>query len=392
MAPRGRLGADVHSRTALGPADLADERLAELVALQLGVPADVTVLESHAEVAAYDLEALTTAGRYRVTGEARCDGVDRPFAFYVKVVQSWARSPAFVFVPERLRELALADLPWGVEPAVYASDLRDRLPDGLTMPTAYAVVELDDDSAALWLELVDHDDGPWSSDDYVRAARLLGRLAAAPAVREVSGVGRAPEHVGGRVRRYAQGRVEHQVLPALRSDDVWSHPLIADAFDDELRRRLLTAAEGLPGLVDELERMPVLTMHGDGCSRNLLVRPEEPGLVLIDFGFFGRGPVGFDLGQLLMGEVQTGERPAACLSALEAACVPAYVEGLHDEGRVFGVDLVRRAHALQLLLFFGVSALPVEHLQGPPTPALRALARARAAAVSFVLDLVDTTA
>ena len=63
----------MHDRSALGPADVDDARLAVLVAAALGVD-DVELLSSRAEVVAYDIEALTTAGRYRVTGRARHGG------------------------------------------------------------------------------------------------------------------------------------------------------------------------------------------------------------------------------------------------------------------------------------------------------------------------------
>ena len=77
------------------------------------------------------------------------------------------------------------------------------------------------------------------------------------------------------------------------------------------------------GRLAELDDVPVLTLHGDACTRNLLVRrgSMNEGFVLIDFGFWGRGPVGYDLTQLLVGEVQLGERPADELPALEAACL-----------------------------------------------------------------------
>ena len=380
----------MHDRAELGTADLPDHRLAALVARQLQTD-DAVLLESRAEVAPYDLEALTTAGRYRVTGIARTAAGDQPFAFFVKVVQSWARTAAFSFVPEQYREIALAGLPWWVEPAVYRSELADRLPDGLAMPAAYAVEDLDEDSAALWLELVEHDASPWDVEAFASAARLLGRLAASDRVRPLSGTGRDAD-AAERMRGYAEGRVAHQVAPALRDDDLWRHPLVAGAFDDDLRTRLLAALDELPDLVAELAAAPAATAHGDACSRNLLVRPAQGDVVLIDFGFFGPAPVGFDLGQLLIGEVQTGERPAGCLPALEAACLPAYVAGLQDEGWAVDVAVVRRVHALQMLLFSGVSAVPFEHLGGPPTPELHALAAERAAAARFVLDLVDATA
>lgn len=136
------------NRAALGAADLPDDALAALVARQLGLDESevVELVDSTAEVAPYDLEALTTAGRYRVRGRARTARDTEPYAFFVKVVQSWARSPMFAFVPPEHVAPALLLLPWEVEPAVYRSDLADRLPAGLTPPVAYAVIDLDEES------------------------------------------------------------------------------------------------------------------------------------------------------------------------------------------------------------------------------------------------------
>jgi hypothetical protein len=107
----------VHDRSALGAADVDDGRLAGMVAGALGLD-EVELVDSRAETVAYDIEALTTAGRYRVTGRARHRGGQACFAFFVKVVQSWGRSPAFASVPESLRAFALAALPFDAEPRV----------------------------------------------------------------------------------------------------------------------------------------------------------------------------------------------------------------------------------------------------------------------------------
>jgi Phosphotransferase enzyme family len=379
----------MHDRKLLGPADVSDEHLAALVAESLNV-SDVQLLSSHAEVAVYDLDALTTGGRYWVRGQARVGQEELPFAFFVKVVQSWSRSPIFAFVPEDVRAAALAMIPWESEPRVYRSDLADRLPDGLTMPSAHAVIDLDIESAALWLEAIDTVPVSWDVERLARAAYLLGRLAASPEVRPLA---RIADPAGNRtIRAYAEGRVAYQIAPALRSDDLWRHPLIAGAFDDQLRDDLLRALDGLPTIVEELETMPVATSHGDACTRNLLVTDADDNLVLIDYGFWGEAPVGFDLSQLILGEVQMGERPADCLPAMEDACLPAYVRGLHDEGLDLATDLVRRSHALSMLLFSGVSAPPLEHLDAAPTPELRRLAAERARSARFILDLCTTTA
>jgi hypothetical protein len=373
-------------RGLLGPADVSDAALAAMVRDRLGV-ADVDVLSCDVSVADYDLEALTTAGRYWVRGTARHAGGDSPYAFFVKVVQSWTRTAQFQQVPEPMREVAAAGLPWRTEPLVYRSDLRDRLPAGLTMPRAYAVIDIDELSAGLWLEPVQVDPAPWSLSRFERAAYLLGRLAASPTVRPVAAVAHR-----GVVRSYVHGRVEHQILPTLRSDDLWRHPLVAAGFGPELRDRLLAAADSLPALTAELDDAPLGIAHGDASPHNLLTsRGADEDLVLIDFGFFSEAPLGFDLSQLLLGQVQVGTRPAAELPALEEACLPAYVRGLRDEGCDVSLGVVRRNHALLMLVFSGLSAVPLEVLFGLPAPGSAAVVRERALAATFMLDLLEST-
>ncbi|MGA8851483.1 MAG: hypothetical protein WB508_07150, partial [Aeromicrobium sp.] len=90
----------MHHREVLGPADVTDEQLTLLVGTLLHEPADrVHLLDSCAEEVSYDLPAITTAGRYWVRGTARVAGRTAPFAFFVKHVQSWSRSPLFAEVP-----------------------------------------------------------------------------------------------------------------------------------------------------------------------------------------------------------------------------------------------------------------------------------------------------
>ena len=302
-------------------------QLATMVAAQLG-GTDAELLTEHVEVADYDLPALTTEGRFLVTGTARVDGHPaRPYGFFVKVVRSWARSPLALDVPEELRAAVAPLMPWRTEPDLYRSDLGRRLPAGLRIPRAYGVFDLDDDSAAVWLGIVPTRSVTWDVERHRQAAYLLGRLAASPEVAPLA----AAVPVGRTARRYADVWLAHVVLPALRGAEVWQEPLVAAAFDERLRARMLAAAAALPALLDELDAVPVTTAHGDACTRNLLVTGDA-GFTLIDFGFWGRDPVGFDLGQLLLGEIQMGERPASDLPRLAQACLPAYVDGLHAEG------------------------------------------------------------
>lgn len=377
----------MHDRSALGPADVSDATLAAMLATLYDVgDASVTVLRSSAEQVDYELPAITTGGRWWVRGEAAVDGHERDFALFVKHVHEWSRSPFFEMVPPEVREWAAAMVPWRTEGAVYASDLGDHLPEGLAMPRAVGVHDIDEGAYAVWLEVVPSVDAAWDLDRYRRAAHLLGRFAARPGIRALSRIGSREWDV----RSYVDGRLGHQVLPVLGDEGIWHHPLVAGAFSD-LRPRLLAAVDRLPALTAELLAQPELVGHGDACPNNLLVRPDRDGFTMIDFGFFMALPVGFDLGQLLVGEVQLGRGDGSDLAVRGEACLASYVDGLAAEGLHVDLATVRRAHALHLLIFSGLSAIPFEHLDAEPTDALRAMAATRAAIARHALDLVDQT-
>jgi hypothetical protein len=378
---------DAPPRAVLGPADVPDDELGSFVAAALGVR-HATVLTSAAEVFPYDRPAITTAERFTVTGSARIGtGEVRAFSFFVKVICAYRASLLPTAVPESVRAQAPALVPWRTEAEIYRSDLRDRLPPRLTMPGAVAVRDLDADSVALWLEIVPARRVVWDVDRHMRAAYLLGRFAASRAVAPVVTAIRSLRDP----RPYADTWLRHVALPALTDDAVWAHPLVHGAFDARLRDRLLTAADTLPTLLDELADVPAVAAHGDACAANLLTATDLDGLVMVDFGFCGRAPLGTDLGQLLLGEVQAGQRPVAELPALEAACLPAYAAGVHAEGGTIDPTRFRRVHATLMTVFSALPALPLEHLHDPPTPHLQRVCRARAATARFVLDPLDST-
>ncbi len=374
-------------RVLLGPADVEDDELAAFVAAGLGVP-HATVLTSSAAVFPYDRPAITTAGRFLVRGSARTGtGEVRAFSFFVKVIHPYQRSPLRFAIPAHLRARAAALIPWHTEADLYRSDLRDRLPHGLTIPRAAAVRDLGQDSAALWLEHVPARRVVWDAGRHARAAYLLGRLAASRAVAPLA----TAVHGARTPRVYADAWLKHVVLPALTEDGAWAHPLVRGVFDARLRRRLLAAADALPALLDELDDAPAATAHGDACTANLLVAGDRDALVMVDLGFCGKAPLGTDLGQLILGEVQTGQRHPADLPGLEAACLPAYVAGIHAEGGTASLAQLRRTHAALLTVFSALPSIPIEHLHDEPTPRLRSLFHGRAAIARFALDLLDDT-
>ncbi len=90
---------------------------------------------------------------------------------------------------------------------------------------------------------------------------------------------------------------------------------------------------------------------------------DGDGFTLIDFGFWRPQPVGFDLSQLLVGDIQIGRRDADDLPGLAEACLTAYAAGLAAEGVEVPDAVLRRGHAVSLMLFNGLPSLPLELLE-----------------------------
>jgi thiamine kinase-like enzyme len=174
----------------------------------------------------------------------------------------------------------------------------------------------------------------------------------------------------------------------LMSDELWQHPLCA-GFEG-LVERLRATGQQAAELAAEAGALPALLSHGDACPNNLLAG-EDGDFVMIDFGFWGAAPVGFDLTQLLVGEVQLGRRGTDDLAELDEALVAAYVAGLRAEGSDVPEEQVRRGHALCMMVMTGLSTVPFDLFDAPLTPETQRIAADRAELARYALDLLDAT-
>ena len=176
-----------------------------MVAADRGVdPSRVTLVSSTVDEVAYDLPAITTAGRYWVRGTATADDEPWPFELFVKHVQSWSRSPLFAMVPDELRVTAAASVPWRTEPLAYRSDLAERLPEGLRMARCLGVFDLDELSAAVWLEKVPAHTAVWDAAALRPGGVPHGAVRREPPRRRARGRRRVPVHHPDLPRRPAR--------------------------------------------------------------------------------------------------------------------------------------------------------------------------------------------
>jgi hypothetical protein len=378
----------------LGRDALDDVQLTELVRAVTGDPSAVP-LSSRVETFPYEIGTPSTAALLRVLGTARlADGSTTDWCSFVKQLQSPRHWDLLHLIPAPFREHFIQNMPWRLEVAVHQSDIAAVLPDGLRLPTAYRIVEYDDDRATLWMEHVVQEPGIWGLERFGRAAFLLGRLSARrqPHLVQPFLPRTDVDKPGVGLRYYAQGRVMMTALPALADKETWRHPLLASAVcntgDHSLRDDLLELGEQLPAVLDALDALPQCYQHGDASPQNLLVplgSPDE--FVVIDWGFDCPQAVGFDLGQLLVGLAHAGELSPAALPAVHRVILEAFTEGLAAEGMPVPLEQVRYGYLGSLLARATFTALPLENLGKPASAVDQVLFENRVLLTRALVDL-----
>jgi len=374
---------------------ISDAEIAEIAgqALQLPAGTPAAVKRWQATALPHGSGAPATGGLYRVGGTCT-DGAT--FSIFFKQLHHVRHWRQLTIVPPNVRESFAQNFPWRQELAAWDDTFAGRLPDGLRVPALYRISDLGDDCLLVWMEDIDAIEEAWPITRYQRAAYLLGGLAALRSTPEVFGA--TAWRRGTVFGQYAAGRVGAGVVPLLHTDSLWRHPLLAQAADERLRDDLIDLATQLPGLTARLAELPAAMPHGDACPQNLLVPRSNPDtLVAIDISMQSPMPLGFDLGQLLVGHVHAGLMPAAHLPAVHEQLLPAYQAGLHDHGVDAAADDVLLGYAGSLLIRAGFTSLPFDLLREPARgdnldeAELAHYLRERATLTRFIIDLARTT-
>jgi hypothetical protein len=324
------------------------------------------------EPMAYDWGSPATAGLWRADVRDAADSGLLVCSYFVKLLRHIRLWPGLAMIPsDAMRAEFVSYLPWRFELDMYESGIGSVLPDGMRTPGLHMVKHADDDHIALWWEFIIQRPGPWEPDHYRRAAYLLGRLAArrreGAAVNDSLPAIARDHSVRSALRFYTETRVLRGLLPALADRSLWRNPLLASALgevaDPGLPDAMLELAGRLPQILDLLDRLPQTHAHGDASPQNLLLPAGEPGtVVVIDWGFGTLLPIGFDLGQLLIGLAHAGATDPDDLASIDTVIFGGYLEGLAAEGYSAEPADVRRGYLGGMAARSALAALPLELL------------------------------
>lgn len=302
-------------------------------------------------------------------------------------------------IPEEYRDEFVTGVPWKFEYDMVACGIADVLPDGMRMPTLHHAKFPDDDYIGMWWEFVEIDPMTWTATDFARTAYLLGQLAA----RRRSGAAvndRLPDAChdlrrGSALRFFVTNRVLRMELPMMSDPGYWQAELVARAVTDigdaELRGDLIALGERVPAILDRLDQLPQTFAHGDASPQNLLIpAADRAERIVIDWGFGTPLPVGFDLGQLLVGLDHAGELDPDELDGVSVAIVPAYLEGLADEGYPVDPADVHYGFVGSLVTRSALCSLPSELVGQPVSATNLALMKNRLRLTRVLVDMAQS--
>lgn len=344
----------------------------------------------------YDQGSPVTAGLWRVEVTSQGPGC----TFFVKLVRHTRLWPGLRWLPDdAARAEFIGYYPWQYELDIHQSGIGAILPDGMRTPQLHHVSRPDADHLSLWWEFIHERAGTWTLADYRLAARLLGQLAArrragAQVNEALPAIAR---NSGSALRFYTSRRVFGGMLPILQSGQVWQHPVLAEALqltgEQQLPADMAALGARLPQVLDMLDDLPQTHAHGDASPRNLLLPADAPGtIVVIDWGFGTLLPVGFDLGQLLVGLAHAGQADPAAIPAIDAQIFPAYLDGLAAEDYKADPAQVRAGYLGSLAARSALCAIPFETLENAvPDEHTAAMFAGRIKLTRLILDMAAET-
>jgi hypothetical protein len=216
---------------------------------------------------------------------------------------------------------------WRREPEALAAGLPELLAPELRPPRVLHIGDRADGSLALWLE----DLGSPAIWTVARIAAIAARLGAAQARL----VGALPADLpGGFLRAYLAPRASHLAEPF-------------GSLREEILAQMDAAAQTL--------------CHFDLHPANLFPRGEE--VVVIDWAFCGRGPLGADAGVLASDALADELIPATDAEALVREVWNAYRDGLGDDHLAHEAE---RVYALNTALRYAWLGAWLDGSYGPP--------------------------
>ncbi|MBV7333123.1 phosphotransferase [Chloroflexi bacterium TSY] len=289
----------------------------------------------------------TTGGLFLFQGSGQSGDEVLPWSVVLKIVNDPGGQPEPTFWAYWKRELML-----------YQSGLLDDLPNTIRAPRCYGVEERPGQGGWIWLEyMVESTPKHWSMAEYFQAAHALGLFGAT-----YLDPTRYPDYPWLTKDFFRSALMAGdwwaQFMDPTQPDNAWSYPIVKQAFSQSAKEHVLRLWAEREVYMDALDRLPQTLCHYDASRRNLMIGENVRGgreTVLIDWAFAGRGALGLDLQNLVLGTLFWSDMAPDQASDLEATALEGYFAGLRDGGWKGDPQMVRLAYTASLVLRNGLT-------------------------------------
>jgi hypothetical protein len=287
-----------------------------------------------------DQGIMNPNGLFLFSGEGHDEQGARPWSVVLKIIKASEEEQDPTNLWYWKRELLVAQ-----------SGLLATLPPSVVPPRSYKAIE-QAGSGWIWTEyIVATSDKRWTTDDYVFAARQLGRFNG-PYL-----TGTPLPDFPWLCKRHA--RTWTNFIPP---DKAWDNPFVTQFFSDTIRERVLQLWDERERFYETLERLPQVFSHFDYHRRNLFIRSrqdEQNEVIAVDWAQCGCGAIGADLKMLVGDSATLFELDLAELPEVEAASFEAYIAGLRNVGWEGDPDIVRLGYTVWFALWIGIVSAPL---------------------------------
>ena len=343
-----------------------------------------------------------SGGIVRASGTARLNGAEqRHWSAILKI----CKSPVGGMTPRGIAPAGWGDDPhhwnyWKREPLAYQSGLLADLPRGISAPRCYGVDERDDGTIWLWMEeIADEGDPSWPPERFETLATDFGAFGGAYLI------GREIPHYQWLESDWLRSWIDDawdSLVPLIANPAAWDLPMVRAAFPRPVADRLEELWSKRVRMLDALAAVPTTLCHRDAYPSNMFTRRNPDGkseTVAVDWTQMGRGPIGHDLGQILIPSLLFFWIKPEDIASMERRLFAAYIRGLRSTGWTGDTEVVRFGFAATTSLhwcFAGAFALRwardsrisdgMARRWGRP---IEEIIAQRAAVTYYLLDLAD---
>ena len=244
---------------------------------------------------------------------------------------------------------------WNREALAYQTGFLANLPNGLSAPKCYGVLQNNAQETWIWIEdLHDEFDGKWSEEHYAVAARQLGVFNGAYlTIEPIPGAAWLSRDW---LRKYVEG-----AAPIFGGDFLEREREIVQKFlPDELMVDYAQYWKTRHQFLDAIDHLPKCLCHQDAFRRNLFLQKKESGelgISGIDWTYMGIATIGQELAPLVGMAIFEGDVSPIKISSFIDRILGCYLEGIREVGGNVDEDQVRFCLLATWLYRYALGAL-----------------------------------